>query len=89
VSSTNTATVLAQHGNVGVVALPGRQFPALAIQGDTFAILVRDLETALSHRDITPALVDDLRLVHANLVSMQRLDEETLASAGLPLPYQK
>lgn len=47
-----SARVVARDGNLAVVQMPGRRFPALAIQGDTAYRILRDLQIAAATPDL-------------------------------------
>ena len=89
---TNTddiAEVLGRSGNHSLVQLPGRGFPALAIQGDSLKCLqdaVRELAEAVAAGDgeeISYPLREVVERVAAMVVSF----EEMSALANRQLPY--
>jgi hypothetical protein len=87
-----SADVLSQHGNLAVVQLPHRRFPALAIQGDTLSIVVAQARAAregISGNAITSNAADELHDLLAKLGQMLQVYEYAVSRAGLPLPYAK
>jgi hypothetical protein len=84
------AQVLARDGNAAVVHLPGRAFPGLHVQGDTFAELRRQLADAAGRlrraADGDEAL-DELDYAVEEMTQMLRFYETVLAERGIRLPY--
>jgi hypothetical protein len=79
--ATKTITVMcfSEKTNAAVIAMPGRKFPGLVIQGDTLRSLCDiveggDREGALDH-------------LKERLTALRKEYERVLRSAGLPLPY--
>jgi hypothetical protein len=89
----NTATVdvLAREGNVAILQLPERRFPAIPIQGDSFSILAALARSVAAHA----AQVDDVELgeeaaeLRDSLDAILRAYEVALHAHGIPLPYVK
>ncbi|WP_405791153.1 hypothetical protein OG753_32600 [Streptomyces sp. NBC_00029] len=82
-------TVLAVSGNYAVVRLPGRNFPAAAIQGDSLKILqetVRELSDCLAAGDLAEAAFP-LNDVAATIAEMLEVYEGAARDLGLELPY--
>jgi hypothetical protein len=89
VTESSEAVVWGVSGNHAVVQLPGRRFPALAIQGDSLHILCDELKET---RDLLDAGDRDEALLALGQVSetldaMRRGYEAILAERGLALPY--
>ena len=82
--------VLARNGNWAVVQLPGREFPGIHIQGDTFAALrMRLADVARSLRD-APGNVDGLDELDdavQEIAAMLAFYEGVLSKWGLRRPY--
>jgi hypothetical protein len=80
-----------QGVNGWVVRTPGRKFPALVIQGDSFGILFSRarsvLEGARACECEDPELVDDAEELCELLWNSLRHYEETLQANGFELPY--
>lgn len=67
-----------RRGNLALVHILGRRFPALAIQGDTFSTLLNDLEEELPEGYAT-------RTVRNWLAAY----EDMMAATGRSLPYHR
>lgn len=83
------ATVLSDAINVAIVQLPGRRFPASAIQGDSLAnlhSLARDLRRRASRstdEELAETATELHELLHARLLHYQQV----LLANGRALPY--
>ena len=79
--------------NAWVIRTPGRKFPALVIQGDSFSILFSRahgvLERARACQCEDPQLVDDAEELCELLWGQLRHYEETLRANGFDLPYSR
>lgn len=77
--SEERAQIVERGGNIAVTWLPGRRFPGIHIQGDTFANLLHGLRAAenAEERDYLLAEMDE----------MLRFYESALEGRGLTLPY--
>lgn len=83
------AGVLAQDGSWAVVHLPGRRFPAVAVQGDTLGSLRDDAAEALgflASSDVEEA-TETLRLLVDELDQLLGYYEQVLADRDLQVPY--
>ena len=87
--NTVTVGVLAQHGNVSVVQLPERKFPAISIQGDTFSTLTSLARSVKEHaaRANDTDLGDDAKELSERLDEILHAYEAALRAHGIPLPY--
>ena len=87
---TTTVELLSSAGNIGVVQLPGRRFPALVIQGDTLSIIVDQSRKLCA---LIPAEAAEAReeaeFLQRDLEKLQEHYEATLAAHGLQLPYSQ
>jgi Family of unknown function (DUF6959) len=84
------AHVLSRAGNWAVVHLPGRQFPGIQLQGDTFAMLRTNLvEAARSLRSdpADPEALDGLDYAIREMDVMLAFYEQVLADQGIKRPY--
>ncbi|ADG76015.1 conserved hypothetical protein [Cellulomonas flavigena DSM 20109] len=82
-------SVLARDGNRAVVHLPGRRFPALAVQGDTLSTLRDDAAEALellASAEVEEA-TETLRLLVDDLGELLGFYEQVLGDLGMQLPY--
>lgn len=87
--TTEKADVLARHGNVAVVHMSGRRFPAITIQGDTFSTLVA-LASDIAARAATMGdaeLDDDASYLREQMEEILQVYERTLGERGIELPY--
>lgn len=86
---TEKADVLARHGNVAVVHLSGRRFPAVTIQGDTFSTLVTPAsEIAARVAQMGDAEVGgDAGYLRERLEELLQVYEKSLVERGIELPY--
>ncbi len=88
--SEGAARVLAVAGNAAVVQLPGRRFPGVLVQGDTFALLCERLDDALAgwlQRQAADPSAEEAREVAAEFRRLQTFYEQTLGAEGIRLPY--
>ena len=78
--------VLSEASNMAIVRLPGRKFPGMVIQGDSFSILV-SLAEQIRRKATGGPLQDDadelLRLLSDRLAHY----EQVLTENGIALPY--
>lgn len=84
------ALMLARKGNLAVVHIPDRRFPAVAIQGDTFHTLVAQGEEALAALQtggVDSAIVSEVAELVQRLEAVRAYYEETLAEFGVACPY--
>lgn len=75
--------------NTMVIRMPGRRFPGVFMQGDTFAIMadeIRELREPIASA-AGPRSADAAAALE-HLECVQRLYEETLREHGIPLPYE-
>lgn len=87
----SNAKIISISGNVAVVRLPERKFPALAMQGDTLYSIFRDLEIAkanLKSGDTISAFedIDDLVGRFADFLGFY---ENSLSKERIAFPYVK
>ncbi|CAL9660522.1 hypothetical protein SUDANB95_06957 [Actinosynnema sp. ALI-1.44] len=88
---TEPAEVLAIEGNYAVVHVPGRNFPALAIHGDSLSVLedsVRELTGLLAAGDVGEAW-HALEEVSATVRAMLATYEQASRDRGFKLPYYR
>jgi hypothetical protein len=86
----SNAPILSRTGNWAVVHLPGRKFPGLHIQGDTFAVLRMQLAGAARtlHDDpADPDALEELDDAVKDMNAMLAFYEQVLAEHGIKLPY--
>ncbi len=62
-----SATIMHRYGNLSVVQMPGRQLPALAIQGDALLNAARQLQRLLANKDTLN--INELREVSDELTT--------------------
>jgi len=84
VAMTLSIEVLAESGNVAVVQLPGRNYPALAVQGDT---LYRLWDGLREYRETADHPNEDCASVEAELRAMLDAYEEALRVHNIRRPY--
>lgn len=87
--SGKSAEVLAVSGNYSVVQLEGRRYPAVGLQGDSLKALhevVEELADNLRSGDLEEATFA-LREIREAVSSLKSFYEESLAGAGISLPY--
>lgn len=87
-----TATILSSAINAPVVQLPGRRFPAIALQGDTlFGLhqLAERIAKAAASPDLggSGELAGDAVELAEKIGAYVAIYEATLGERGLPLPY--
>ncbi len=73
----------------GIVHMPGRKYPAVAVQGDSLSILLSHVEEAteaLTKRDF-PTMRCELVMLDEALRSWLVAYERTLKQHGFDLPY--
>lgn len=80
----NPAEVLKTNGNYAVVQLPGRAFPAIAIQGDTFHALVHDLRKSLDPGNSDRRPMTEGVLARLELAIKLYKDAQQERGGGLP-----
>ena len=80
------AELLARSGNVAILQIPRRQFPAIAIQGDTFWCLVSCARAALAHCLDTKTREDleDMLQVAEEAIALYR---RVLRERGMDTPW--
>ena len=81
-----------QAVNAWVVRTPGRQFPALVVQGDSFSHLFALAQSILDRARearCDDELVDDAEELRDSLWDRLQHYEETLRIGGFPLPYDR
>ncbi|MCZ4512228.1 hypothetical protein O3Q52_29485 [Streptomyces sp. ActVer] len=84
-----TAAILAVSGNYAVVRLPDRQYPALAVQGDSLKVLqeaVEEMAENLGLGDLKEAGFS-LREIRSTVSSMLSTYESVSRETGFDLPY--
>ncbi|WP_428380852.1 DUF6959 family protein [Nevskia ramosa] len=85
--------VYSEVGNHWVVRTPGRQFPALVIQGDTLHGIYADLLELSQRLDALPAIDQEIRDEATAIASSMRERlfhyESVIEAAGFQLPYTK
>jgi hypothetical protein len=84
------ASILRRDGNWAVVQLPGRRFPGIHIQADTFAALREQLARAgraLRDGPSESEALDELRGVVEEMDAMLRFYEQVLLEEGIRRPY--
>ena len=87
--ASDTAQILSQISNSGIVQLPGRRFPGIVMQGDTLSNLFDSARFLLAE---FKRLRDEERYYETLMFTEQlqaQLDhyEETLHAQGMQLPY--
>jgi 2-phosphoglycerate kinase len=85
------ARLVSRDGNWAVVHLPGRAFPGVHVQGDTFAEVRRQLADAARRLRMAPGdpdASDDLDHAVEEMTQMQQYYEAVLAQRGIRLPYR-
>ena len=88
--SSEDARVYARDGNLAVVHLPGRQLPAVALQGDTFHTLVAQAEevsAALLNSGTDPEIAGEMEDLVTRLHAVRAFYEGVLRIEGIPPPY--
>lgn len=86
-----SASILSHISNSGIVHLPGRRFPGIAIQGDTLSALYDStlyLLTQFREQNAEEEYYEVLPIaeqLHAHLLHY----EKTLKEHGFDLPYSK
>jgi len=84
------APIVSRAGNWAVVHLPGRRFPGIHIQGDTFAAMRTQLESAARLLRSAPAdshALDDVDGVVEEMNAMLAHYEQVLVKRGSKRPY--
>lgn len=87
--SIEAAEVLAVDGNFAVVQLPGRNFPAAAIQGDSLSVLrdtIKELSECLAEGDLDEAKYP-LAEIESVISAMMSTYEDASQERGFKLPY--
>lgn len=82
--TTESATIMHRYANLSVVQMPGRKFPALAIQGDTILNAARQLQRGLASKEGLDS--DDLREVNEELKSFANYYLAILEKHNIPSP---
>ena len=82
-----------QATNAWIIRTPGRKFPALVIQGDSFSILFNQARAVLNRvracRCDDPELVGEAEELCEHLWNTLRHYEDTLGANGFALPYSR
>jgi hypothetical protein len=82
---------LSKSLNAWVIRTPGREFPALVVQGDAYSQLLglaqSILDRARAERAINKELIDEAEELRDMLRGRLEHYELTLRDHGLPLPY--
>ncbi|WP_189159592.1 DUF6959 family protein [Lentzea pudingi] len=87
--SIEPAEVLAVDGNFAVVQLPGRNFPAAAIQGDSLSVLrdtIKELSECIAEGDLDEAKYP-LAEIESVISAMMSTYEDASRVRGFKLPY--
>ena len=90
--SSEGAPVYARDGNLAVVHLPERTFPAVALQGDTYHLMVAQAEevyTALLAAGADAEIVADVEDLVARLRAVRAFYERVLRDRGIARPYAR
>lgn len=90
--SSDGARVYAIDGNLAVVHLPGRKFPAIAVQGDTLHTLVAQVEeiyAAVVASDRDGDIVDEVNDLVTRLRAIGVFYEVVLRENGIAIPYTR
>jgi hypothetical protein len=85
-----SAVVLSRAGNCAVVQLPGRAFPGVHVQGDTFRLLQGQVAWAARTLRQDPGndeALDELDDAVQRMAAFIAVDEEALSERGMRLPY--
>jgi hypothetical protein len=86
----NGAPIVSRAGNWAVVHLPGRRFPGIHLQGDSFAAMRTHLASAARLLRSEPAdshALDDVDDVVEQMNAMLAYYEQVLAEDGSERPY--
>jgi hypothetical protein len=86
----SSALILSRAGDWAVVHLPGREFPGLQLQGDTFAELRTRLAVAARtlHDDpAEPGGLEELDGAVKDMDAMLAFYEQVLVERGIKRPY--
>lgn len=84
------AEILSRAGNWAVVQMPGRNFPGLHMQGDTFAALRTRLAAAarqIRREPADPDALDELDSAVEEMDAVLSFYERVLSERGLERPY--
>ena len=84
------ALIVSRAGNWAVVHMPGRRFPGIHVQGDTFAALREQLAGAARVLRDEPAnlrALDEVDSVVEEMSAMLTVYEHVLAERGIQRPY--
>jgi hypothetical protein len=84
------APIVSRAGNWAVVHMPGRRFPGIHVQGDTFAALREQLAgaaRALRDEPCDPRALDEVDYVVDEMSAMLAFYEQALAERGIQRPY--
>ena len=88
---TVSAELLTPIRNNAVIRLPGRRFPAIAIQGDSLSVLV-ELGKSVCQRAGQfgdQILSDEANALRELLETIQQQYEQALSAHGIDLPYRR
>jgi hypothetical protein len=85
----DTAQILSNIPNSGIVQLPGRRFPGVVIQGDTLSGIFESARYLLAEfkRARDKERYFETLIIAENLQGQLVHYEETLAKHGIDLPY--
>lgn len=84
------APIVSRAGNWAVVHMPGRRFPGIQIQGDTFATMRTQLAGAarlLRNDPADPHALDEVDGVVEEMNAVLTYHEQVLAERGSKRPY--
>lgn len=78
-------------GSSNIVQLPGRRYPAIAIQGDTWSTYLSNASESLkiAKKLDQEELVDRLEFLVESFETFQDIYEDLLLDNGFDLPYEK
>lgn len=89
--SSEDAPIYARDGNLAVVHIPGRRFPAVAVQGDTFHTLVvqaEEVSAALLTAGVDIEIVAEVEDLVARLRAVRAFFEGVLRDKDIARPYE-
>lgn len=83
--------VFCEETNAWIVRTPGRKFPAVVIQGDSFSVLFSSAQEVVeqARRIGSPALIEEAEELRNQLWAHLYRYEQVLEQHGLPLPYNR
>lgn len=80
------AEVMHRDGNISIVQLPGRKFPAIAVQGDTFRGFLNNIKDAVDVPDLK-ARAEELDCALRQMQEALDVYAAALKVRNLPLPW--